>query len=579
MTILADDLVLQLAFAKAWLSAEQVNSVQELVEARRAISPRAVNLGDLLVTEKLLSAWQVAHLQAEELGLPTVELAARSMPDDLRTLVPRALAERHRLVPFARNGHSLQVAVSDPYAMDGADNLRHLLGLDVIVYVAPAEDIARASIRLYGGATGPMVASSGPRLAARDAATGGVTAAVPDAPDTIPDREADAPVIKLVHAIIQEAIRRRASDIHLEPLADRFRVRYRIDGELLEGQSPPKRLQPAIISRVKIMANISIAEKRVPQDGRIQFPLGSRSLDLRVSTLPSVHGESAVMRILDQGNLRLRLPELGLLADDAARFERLILEPDGLILVTGPTGSGKTTTLYSCLQHLNKPDRKIITVEDPVEYQLSGVNQVPVRHETAMTFSSALRAMLRQSPNTVLVGEIRDLETAEVAINASLTGHMVLSTLHTNDTTSATVRLADIGVKPFLLSASLRAVLAQRLVRKVCQQCCQPCTPTAAERGLLNLTPAQVAAAKFVRGAGCPECAGTGYHGRTGIFELFVLNEELRQLIHEMPGAARLRARARALGLRTLREDGICKAIAGLTTIEEVVSITVGDAS
>jgi general secretion pathway protein E/type IV pilus assembly protein PilB len=317
----------------------------------------------------------------------------------------------------------------------------------------------------------------------------------------------------------------------------------------------------------------------LPQDGRIQFVLGGRSLDLRVSSLPTVHGESVVMRILDQGNLRPCLSELGLSADDGARFERLIMQPDGLILVTGPTGSGKTTTLYSCLQHLNKTDRKIVTVEDPVEYQLSGVNQVPVRHETGMTFGSALRAMLRQSPNTIMVGEIRDRETAEIAIHASLTGHMVFSTLHTNDATSATARLADIGVKPYLLSASLRAVLAQRLVRKVCLRCRQPYTPSAAERGLLNLSPAQVAAATFVRGAGCSECDGTGYRGRTGIFELFVINEDVRQLIHEMPGAARLREKARSLGLRTLREDGIGKAIAGLTTIEEVVSITVGDAS
>jgi general secretion pathway protein E/type IV pilus assembly protein PilB len=288
------------------------------------------------------------------------------------------------------------------------------------------------------------------------------------------DNEADAPIVRMVHKVILEAIQRRASDIHLEPLEKRFRLRYRIDGVLLEVENPPKRLQLAVISRLKLMANMSIAEKRVPQDGRIQIDVAGKSIDLRVSCLPTVHGESIVMRILDKEGLTLGLPELGYLADDQEQLEGLIALADGIFLVTGPTGSGKTTTLYACLHHINKPDRKIITVEDPVEYQLAGINQVPVRMEIGMTFAAALRSMLRQAPNIIMVGEIRDLETAEIAINASLTGHMVFSTLHTNDAPSAVTRLIDIGVKPFLVATSMRATMAQRLVRRVCRRCAAP---------------------------------------------------------------------------------------------------------
>jgi general secretion pathway protein E/type IV pilus assembly protein PilB len=327
------------------------------------------------------------------------------------------------------------------------------------------------------------------------------------------------------------------------------------------------------------MANISIAEKRIPQDGRIQLSVGGKQLDLRVSSLPTAHGESIVMRILDKEGLTLGLPELGFFSDDAATFEKLITLPDGILLVTGPTGSGKTTTLYGCLHYINKPDRKIITVEDPVEYQLNGINQVPVRADIGMTFSSALRAMLRQAPNIVMVGEIRDLETAEIAINASLTGHMVFSTLHTNDAPSAVTRLIDIGVKPFLVSTSLRATMAQRLVRRICGKCKRPYTPDAKELRALNITPAQAATATFAKGDGCADCNATGYRGRMGIFEIFVVNEEIQKMIYEHAGSARLREKARALGMRTMREDGMRKVTSGLTTIEEVVSITVGDAN
>jgi general secretion pathway protein E/type IV pilus assembly protein PilB len=389
--------------------------------------------------------------------------------------------------------------------------------------------------------------------------------------------EADAPIIKLVSLIILEAFRSRASDIHLEPLEKKFRVRYRVDGVLHEVESPPKRLQSAIVSRVKIMANMSIAEKRLPQDGRIQINVMGRDLDLRVSAIPSSHGESIVMRILDKESLQLGLPKLGFLSDDQQTFERLIGLSDGILLVTGPTGSGKTTTLYACLNYINRPDRKIITVEDPVEYQLSGINQVHVRSDIGLTFASALRSILRQAPNIIMIGEIRDMETAEIAVNASLTGHLVFSTLHTNDAPSAVTRLIDIGVKPFLVASSVRGIMAQRLVRKVCEKCKEPAQADERELRLLGPAAARVAEAQLYRGRGCADCNHTGYRGRLGIFEILVINDEIRHMIYERISASQLRGRARELGMRTLREDGLRKVVSGVTTLDEVFRVTMGD--
>jgi type IV pilus assembly protein PilB len=342
---------------------------------------------------------------------------------------------------------------------------------------------------------------------------------------------------------------------------------------------PPKKLQGAIISRLKIMSNMSIAERRLPQDGRIQLRAneGKTAIDLRVSTIPTNHGESVVMRILDKTSLTLGLTELGYLSDDQATMERIMSFPDGIFLVTGPTGSGKSTTLYACLNMINKPDRKIITVEDPVEYQLAGINQVPVNAEVGMTFPAALRAMLRQAPNIIMVGEIRDLETASIAINASLTGHLVFSTLHTNDAPSAVTRLVDIGVKKFLVASSVRAIMAQRLVRRICKNCTEPYEPTEAEIRSLNLKPDQIAEANFQKGRGCDKCRGTGCRGRMGIFEICVLDDEIRRMVNEGMGVTAIRQRARDLGMRTLREDGIRKVLTGMTTPDEVISATMGD--
>jgi general secretion pathway protein E/type IV pilus assembly protein PilB len=349
---------------------------------------------------------------------------------------------------------------------------------------------------------------------------------------------------------------------------------------LQEMQAPPKRLQSAIISRLKIMTgSMSIAEKRLPQDGRIQVKIKKKPIDLRVSTIPTNHGESVVMRLLDKSSLKLGLPELGFFSDDQETFERLIKLPDGILLVTGPTGSGKTTTLYACLNYINKPDRKIITVEEPIEYQMTGINQVQVNTEIGMSFPAALRSILRQAPNIIMIGEIRDLETASIATNASLTGHLVLSTLHTNDAPSAVARLIDLGIQPFLVASSVRVIMAQRLVRRLCAHCKQPGELSETELRALRIEPGQLFEAQVMKPVGCERCRQIGYKGRMGIFETFVIDDDVRHMINRRSPTLLLRQRARELGMRTLREDGIRKVLAGLTSAEEVISLTVGDVS
>ena len=575
----ADEFIVQLALERTLVAPAAVERARRQIAEHADLVTPAPRLLALLVADAGLDLRRVAEFLAVDFGLPLApDLGVVRVSGEVLGLVPREFAARYKILPFAQEGRVLKLAISDPIDTEAVDNLGHMLKLTIEPHVATADDIAAAIDRFYGKDAGSL-----DQLLSNLSAPGNGDSAVASTEASglgnVSDTDADAPVVKLVHSIILEAIQRRASDIHMEPLEKRFRVRYRIDGVLLEVENPPKRLQLSIVSRLKIMANISIAEKRIPQDGRIQIMVNGRQLDLRVSSLPTAHGESIVMRILDKEGLQLGLPQLGFFSDDQKEMERLIAMPDGIVLVTGPTGSGKTTTLYSCLHHINKPDRKIITVEDPVEYQLNGINQVPVRADVGMTFASALRSMLRQAPNIVMIGEIRDLETAEIAINASLTGHMVFSTLHTNDAPSAVTRLIDIGVKPFLVSTSLRAVLGQRLVRKICPKCTQPYQPTAAELRSLNISPAMASAANFAKGTGCANCNGTGFRGRLVIVELFLINEDVQRLIYENTGSARLRDKARSFGMRTMREDGLRKVTAGLTTIDEVVSITVGDAS
>jgi len=543
----ADDIALQFAFERGLVPAESLEAARHAVDRRT-----------------------VAEIVATQLGMPFVTIGERRIAAGVLGALPRSFVLRHGVCAVAETDGAIQVAVPDPFDVDVLDSLAHVCERRVVPVVALSDDLQQAIARHY--------AREADQLEDLTGGAGEAASALP-APAASPSDplEGDAPIIRRVHAIIEEAVRRRASDIHLEPLERRFRVRYRIDGAMVEVDSPPKQLHLALVSRVKLMANISIAEKRVPQDGRIQVVLAGRPFDLRVSSLPTAHGESIVMRLLDQEGLRPGLAELGFSREDEAVFSRLIFAPDGMVLVTGPTGSGKTTTLYASLHHLNRPERKIITVEDPVEYQLTGINQVPVRAEIDMTFAAALRAMLRQAPNVVMVGEIRDAETADVAINAALTGHLVFSTLHTNDAPGAVTRLVDIGTKPFLIAAALRATVAQRLVRRVCPDCAQDYAPTARELLALGVPAERLAGARFRRGVGCAACYGTGYRGRMGIFEIFLISEEIRALIYESASAARLRACARREGMRTMREDGVRKVLAGLTTIEEVVSVTVGD--
>jgi general secretion pathway protein E/type IV pilus assembly protein PilB len=392
------------------------------------------------------------------------------------------------------------------------------------------------------------------------------------------DGDDDAPVIQLVNNILVEAFKIGASDIHIEPVEACLRVRYRLDGKLMIAGEHPKKLLPAVIARIKVMTStMKIAEKRLPQDGRIQMSVAGKEVDLRVSSVPSNHGETIVMRILDKASLSLGMDKLGFLSDDQEIFHRLVGLPDGIVLVTGPTGSGKTTTLYSCLHAINRSDKKIITVEDPVEYELSGINQVMVRADIGMTFVAALRAMLRQAPNVIMVGEIRDAETAGIAINASLTGHLVFSTLHTNDAPSAVARLADIGVKRFLIASALRAVMAQRLVRKLCQNCKKRAQLTEDESKHLKIPSTQLMEANVSGPVGCDMCRHSGYRGRMGLFEILQVDDEVAQMINQGLSTSQLKRRCRELGMRSLREDGIRKFLSGVTSAAEVISTTMGD--
>jgi len=551
-----------------------VVTADQVAKTRQEAETSGVGVVDLLLANKLVRPSDVTQAKAAQFGAEVIQLGGLRIPDDVISIIPRHIAKKYRVVPVFKSDGKVAVAIADPSDLNTIDTLTHLLNAEIELRVAAESDIEAALNKYYGG-TGQTVV---------DKAIQELTESEVELPKGALDDDggavdADAPLIRLVNQIIVDAFKMRASDIHLEPLSKRFRLRFRIDGVLHEMKAPPKRLQASIITRLKIQSNMSISEHRIPQDGRIQSKVGTKLIDLRVSCLPTNHGESIVMRILDKEGLRLGLPELGFFTDDQQTFERMIGLPDGILLVTGPTGSGKTTTLYSCLHFINRPDRKIITVEDPVEYILSGINQVQVHEAVGLTFAAALRSILRQAPNVVMIGEIRDMETASIAINASLTGHLVFSTLHTNDAPSAVTRLVDIGVKPFLVASSTRCLMAQRLVRKVCRQCAQPYQATEQEMRALNLTPESLQTATMQKGRGCSNCSNTGCRGRFGIFEIFIIDDEARKLIYDKASSSVLRARAREMGMRTLREDGIRKVLAGLTTPEEVIRATVGDES
>jgi general secretion pathway protein E/type IV pilus assembly protein PilB len=568
----ADEFVLQLLIDKGIVDSAVIDDARAKVAELGSEGNPDSDALDLLVDEHAVTQLQIAQALAEEFNMDVVDLADVRVSNEALELVPFELANRYKVFPLEGDDNEVELAVCDPLDMDAIDSISHVIQRSITSRVAPLEDIEKAIHQYYDGAHVEKVDSMFSGM--EELGEGEIDLPTGEEAGVAED---EAPIIRYVHMVISEALKRRASDIHMEPLEKRFRVRYRIDGVLHEVENPPKRLQPSIISRIKLMSDVSIAEKRVPLDGRINIKVGAKVIDLRVSTLPTAFGESIVMRILDKEGLNLGLPQLGFFSDDQASFERIIAMPDGVFLVTGPTGSGKSTTLYSALNCINHPDRKIITVEDPVEYEMAGINQVQVRRDVGMTFSAALRSMLRQAPNIIMVGEIRDKETAEIAINAALTGHMVFSTLHTNDAPSAISRLVDIGIKPFLVAAALRAVLAQRLVRRICPNCKESHEHDEKVLSSLGIRSDQTLDANFMLGKGCSKCNSTGFRGRVGVFEMFTMNEELQQMVYEDASLVALRGKAKEMGMRTMREDGIRKVIAGVTTPEEVLHATVAE--
>jgi type IV pilus assembly protein PilB len=545
------------------------------IESARARLNGAASVVDVLISDGILSDVDISRTLAAQAHMDWIDLSSIVIPPQVINQIRGEEARRFKVIPVAFGETGLVVAVGDPLDIDTIDSLSFLLQRQLELVCSSPTKIHEALIKYYG--TADEAADVLQKKIGEDIDLG---LEIGDGAEATGVNEADAPIIRLVSMLLVEAHRAGASDIHLEPMDKKFRVRFRIDGVMQEMQAPPKRLQSAIISRLKIMTgSMSIAQKRLPQDGRIQVKIKRKPIDLRVSTIPTNHGESVVMRVLDKSSLKLGLPELGFFSDDEETFERLIKLPDGILLVTGPTGSGKTTTLYACLHYINKPDRKIITVEEPIEYQMTGINQVQVNPEIGMTFPAALRSILRQAPNIIMIGEIRDLETANIATNASLTGHLVFSTLHTNDAPSAVARLIDIGVPPFLVASSVRSIMAQRLVRRLCNNCKQPGELTETELRALRIEPGQLSEAQVMKPVGCEECRQIGYRGRMGIFEIFEIDDDVRHMINKRSPTLMLRQRARELGMRTLREDGVRKILAGLTSAEEVISTTIGDVS
>jgi general secretion pathway protein E len=583
------------------MSAPELQTTTEVARRRwrrpdsyHRISAEPPRLGDILVESRTVTRATVnlalarAETTGELLGEALIALGVVSDEDILQAIalqqnlpylfrgeLPSALPiirnvspkymRQYAVCPVGLEDGVLTIASADPLNPIVLDDLRQATGLRVEVVVSPADAIIEAVNRTYESASTPLQ-----RIV--DGMDEERTADVDDDVDHLRDMAFEAPVVRMVNLLVENAVTAGASDIHIEPFEDTLRVRYRVDGILFDQEAPPRRLQSAVTSRIKIMAEMNIAERRLPQDGRIRVNVHGRRIDIRVSTIPTVHGESIVMRLLDRSSVFLPLDGLGFSPRTLERFESLIRRPHGIVLVTGPTGAGKTTTLYGALEKINSPDRKILTIEDPVEYQLKGVNQIPVKPKIGLTFATGLRHIVRQDPDVILVGEIRDLETAEIAIQAALTGHLVFSTLHTNDATGAITRLQDMGVEPYLLSSVLEGVLAQRLVRRICKTCRVADRPGHAEIDALGVELSS--RVSLYRGRGCDECRGTGYRGRTGIYELFTVTEEARSLILSRAPAREIRRHAIDTGMTTLRLDGWAKAGSGVTTVEEILRVT-----
>ena len=521
-------------------------------------------IGQILNDFGIVETETQLQIIASHLGTEVVELGDTEIPPEVIALVPATTARMYQCVPLEDYGSVLRVALGDPLNPAIVDELGFVVRREVQVVVGDPQQIERLLNKYY------------PEDAANfgDALKELESEEIGEAGASEVDLANEAPIVRFVNLVLFQAVQDRASDIHFEPFEDEFKIRYRVDGALYEMSPPPKHLALPVVSRIKVMANLNISERRIPQDGRINFPIAGKQIDLRVSTLPTQFGESVVLRVLDRSAVNLDLTALGLPKYLNDYINEAILQPNGIFIVTGPTGSGKTTTLYSCLRQVNTIDSKLLTAEDPVEYDIEGIMQVAINDAVGMTFGKALRAFLRQDPDIIMVGEMRDLETSQIAIQASLTGHLVLSTLHTNDAPGAVTRLIDMGVEPFLISSTLMAVLAQRLVRTVCKKCRTPFEPTESQLSLLNLSPHDIGDKVFYYGRGCQNCNDTGYKGRRGIFELLIVSDAIRNLINERAPSVVVRQKAVELGMVTLREDGLRGIFDGDTTIEEVVKYT-----
>jgi type IV pilus assembly protein PilB len=547
---------------------------EQLAEAKAIAKSNGgkAKVHDVLVKQGYATSEQVMQAMADLHGYEFIDLRDVPIPPAVVELVPESVARENAVIPLeAEEDGSLKVLVSDPFDYETFEKLQFILNRKVDIALATRESILEAINRNYG--------QMGDESA--DSMLQEFTDTAIDFTETEEEQseqgedvdETSAPIVRLVQLMISEAVQLRASDIHIEPFENRVRIRYRIDGMLIERDSPPRRLLGALLSRVKILSKMDIAERRRCQDGRIKITAGGKELDLRVSMLPTNHGQSCVMRLLDKENIKIGVRQLGLSEKDFRTFRNLIRRPNGIVLVTGPTGSGKTTTLYAALNELNRPDRKIITAEDPVEYYLPGINQVEVKHSIGLDFSTIIRSMLRQAPNIILVGEMRDYETASMGIQASLTGHLVFSTLHTNDAPGAVTRMIDMGVPAYLVAGSVIGILAQRLVRVVCSKCKQPYTPPDRDVRAAGITPEQAASANFMKGRGCNQCGNSGYRGRLGIFEFMTMSSKLREMTFQGAPTQDIRREAISAGMTTLYDDGIRKVLEGTTTIEEIFRV------
>jgi type IV pilus assembly protein PilB len=544
----------------------------QLAEAKALAKSNGAKVHEVLIKQGYATSEQVMQAMADLHGYEFFDLRDVPIPPHIVELVPESVARENAVIPLAEEDGALKVLTSDPFDYETQEKLQFILNRKVDIALATKESILEAINRNYG----QMGDESADSMLQEFTDTAIDFTETEEGQDGGGGEEVDelsAPIVRLVQLMIGEAVQLRASDIHVEPFEDRVRIRYRIDGVLVERDSPPRRLLGALLSRIKILAKMDIAERRRCQDGRIKITAGGKELDLRVSMLPTNHGQSCVMRLLDKDNIKVGVRQLGLSERDFKVFRTLIKRPNGIVLVTGPTGSGKTTTLYAALNELNRPDRKIITAEDPVEYYLPGINQVEVKHSIGLDFAKIIRAMLRQAPNVILVGEMRDYETASMGIQASLTGHLVFSTLHTNDAPGAVTRMIDLGVPAYLVSGSVIGILAQRLVRVICSKCKQPHQPTEGQLQAAGITPEQAATANFMKGKGCNHCGNGGYRGRLGIFELMTMSSRIRELAFQGASTQDIRKAAIKGGMTTLYDDGIRKVLEGITTIEEVFRV------